>query len=198
MKTRLLKDLPGVEDTEDTREPLIFFDTQGGDFPEKTEDEGAAKKVSMLGESKANENEAALVKLHVNNLVNAGIKPEDIAVITPYNAQLAILSQLLREKYPGIELGSVDGFQGREKEVVIVSLVRSGGDIGFLAEKRRLNGTFEAAEARWLMVHEEFILPLKTPVPAAFLQLILLCAPVSMTRPSRQLTVIADSETLCM
>jgi DNA polymerase alpha-associated DNA helicase A len=42
----------------------------------------------------------------------------------------------------GIELGSVDGFQGREKEAVILSLVRSNGakDIGFLGEKRRLNG----------------------------------------------------------
>ena len=140
VKLRLLKDLPGVDDTEDTREPLIFFDTQGGDFPEKTEDEEATKKLSSLGESKSNDGEAALVKGHVSNLVSAGLKPEDIAVVTPYNAQLAILSQLLKETYPGIELGSVDGFQGREKEAVVVSLVRSGGEIGFLAEKRRLNG----------------------------------------------------------
>lgn len=48
----------------------------------------------------------------------------------------------LKETFPGIELGSVDGFQGREKEAVIVTLVRSNsdGEIGFLGEKRRLNG----------------------------------------------------------
>ncbi|KAF2269799.1 DNA-binding protein SMUBP-2 [Lojkania enalia] len=145
VKDRLLKDLPyGVKDTEDTREPLIFWDTQGGDFPEKTEDDdigGKGSKGISLGDSKSNEAEAALVKLHVSNLIDAGIRAEDIAVVTPYNAQLAILSQMLKEAFPGIELGSVDGFQGREKEAVVVSLVRSNADheVGFLGEKRRLN-----------------------------------------------------------
>ncbi|KAL2199992.1 P-loop containing nucleoside triphosphate hydrolase protein [Corynascus similis CBS 632.67] len=169
VKARLLKDLPyKVEDTDDTREPLIFIDTQGGDFPEKNEDEqdtagsGGSKKLtksSLYGDSKSNEMEAALVRQHVRGLVDAGVKPEDIAVVTPYNAQLAILAPL-KDTFPGIELGSVDGFQGREKEAVIVSLVRSNpdGEVGFLGEKRRLN--------------------------------------VAMTRPKRSLTVIGDSETV--
>jgi len=139
---RLIKDLEyGVEDTEDTREPLVFYDTQGGDFPEKTEEEDTAKKSVLLGDSKSNELEAGVVKMHVEKLIAAGVRDEDIAVITPYNAQLAILQSLLRERYPGLELGSVDGFQGREKEAVIVSLVRSNDkrEVGFLGEKRRLN-----------------------------------------------------------
>ena len=143
VKARLLEGLPyEVENTEDTREPLVYYDTQGGDFPEKTEDESTGKKSAILGDSKSNEMEAAIVSMHVGKLVAAGVRTDDIAIITPYNAQLSVLSQMLREKYPGIELGSVDGFQGREKEAVIVSLVRSNSEheVGFLGEKRRLNG----------------------------------------------------------
>jgi len=110
VKARLLKDLPyGVEETEDTNEPVVFWDTQGGDFAEKTEDDEAPKsKSSLLGESKSNELEAAIVKKHVQSLVDAGVKPEDIAVVTPYNGQLAVLSQLLKERFIGIELGSIE------------------------------------------------------------------------------------------
>ena len=146
VKARLLKDLPyEVELTEDTKEPLVFWDTQGGDFPEKAEDDSNEKKTrkgAILGDSKSNEMEAALVQHHVKKLVDAGVRPEDIAVVTPYNAQLSLLSQLIKERHTGIELGSVDGFQGREKEAVVVSLVRSNPEyeVGFLGEKRRLNG----------------------------------------------------------
>ncbi|KFG81862.1 DNA-binding protein SMUBP-2 [Metarhizium anisopliae] len=145
VKARLLKDLEyGVQDNEDTSAPLIFIDTQGGDFPERSEedDKDNPKKGrgSLHSESKSNEMEAALVLQHAGQLVGAGVRPEDIAIVTPYNAQLGVLAPL-KEKFPGIELGSVDGFQGREKEAVIVSLVRSNpdGEVGFLGEKRRLN-----------------------------------------------------------
>ena len=63
----------------------------------------------------------------------------DIAVITPYNAQV----QRLRDRLPQteLEIGTVDGLQGREKEAVVVSLVRSNdqNEVGFLTELRRLN-----------------------------------------------------------
>ena len=145
VKSRLLTDLPyEIEENEDTSEPLVFWDTQGGDFPERTEDDGTEKqtsKGSLLGDSKSNEIEAALTGNYVKKLIDAGVHAEDIAVVTPYNAQLALLSKRLKGRFPGIELGSVDGFQGREKEAIIVSLVRSNleREVGFLGEKRRLN-----------------------------------------------------------
>lgn len=144
VREHLLTDLSyEVEETDDTTKPLVLWDTQGGEFPENDEGTQDVKKASsLLSDSKSNPNECILAVKHVKSLITAGVKPEDIAVITPYNAQLSLLSKFLKEDYPAIELGSVDGFQGREKEAVVLSLVRSNaqGEVGFLGEKRRLNG----------------------------------------------------------
>ncbi|EJT81445.1 DNA helicase, variant [Gaeumannomyces tritici R3-111a-1] len=101
VKGRLLRDLPyAVEDTDETREPLIFIDTQGGNFSERSDDTEAGdaagkKKIALHGESKSNEREAALVSQQVRLLVDAGVKPEDIAVVTPYNGQVRVSTMAL-------------------------------------------------------------------------------------------------------
>merc|ERR1719342_1413156 len=91
--------------------------------------------------SKANEGEVALICHHVKSLIDMGVKEEDIAVVTPYNLQVELLRLNLRPTYPNLEIKSVDGYQGREKEAVLLSLVRSNGrkEVGFLGETRRLN-----------------------------------------------------------
>ena len=133
VQSRLLKDLEAVEANEDTEAALVLIDTTGCDdyYELVTEDE----------QSKANEGEAALVTLYAQQLVQSGVDPAEIAIITPYNLQVELLRLQLRDKYPSLEIRSVDGFQGREKEVVVLSLVRSNpnGEVGFLAEARRLN-----------------------------------------------------------
>ncbi|KAL8769890.1 MAG: hypothetical protein Q9194_005330 [Teloschistes cf. exilis] len=188
--TRSLKDLPyPVTETEDTMAPLVFWDTQGGDFPELTaadddDDPHRSKKSILLKDSKANPSEVMVVTRHVTALIEAGVKGEDMAVITPYNAQVSLLASELREKFGDeIEVGSVDGFQGREKEAVVVSLVRSNGDgeVGFLGEARRLNGTFS---------HPSLIL-LEKEIFAYEWWVI-----VAMTRAKRHLCVVGDSETV--
>ncbi len=67
------------------------------------------------------------------------LKPEHIGVISPYDDQVPLLTDMLKDT--GVEVKTVDGFQGREKEVIIVSFVRSNpeGNLGFLEDLRRLN-----------------------------------------------------------
>ncbi|NWW31686.1 SMBP2 protein, partial [Panurus biarmicus] len=128
----LLSDIPGVSSTEETSIPLLLIDTAGcGLFELEVEDE----------QSKGNPGEVQLVGMHVQALVDAGVKAKDIAVVAPYNLQVDMLRQHLCHSHPELEIKSVDGFQGREKEAVILSFVRSNrkGEVGFLAEERRIN-----------------------------------------------------------
>ena len=70
------------------------------------------------GESASHRNskEAAVVVAHVLRLIACGLAPEDIGVITPYNGQVEALRGLLLEPCPRVEVRTVDGFQGGEKE----------------------------------------------------------------------------------
>lgn len=132
----LLLDLPGVDKTDETESPVMWYDTQGGEFPERdSADEGD------LLSSKFNEMEAYLVQFHISKLLQSGLQEKHIGIIAPYNAQVSLLKSLIHSTRPGIEISTVDGFQGREKEVIILSLVRSNDkrEVGFLAEERRLN-----------------------------------------------------------
>jgi superfamily I DNA and/or RNA helicase len=82
------------------------------------------------------------------------VAPGDLAVISPYDAQVRLLRALLaEERAAGLEVGTVDGFQGREKEAIVTDLVRSNedGEIGFLADTRRMNVALTRAR-RFLLV----------------------------------------------
>lgn len=132
----LLIDLPLIKTCDETKTPILLIDTEGCDMYEMVAEDSLNDE-----ESKANEGEANLVCTHVTNLIQSGLKQEQIAVITPYNLQVELIRAKLHPKYPLVEVKSVDGFQGREKEAVILSLVRSNnhGEVGFLADQRRIN-----------------------------------------------------------
>jgi superfamily I DNA and/or RNA helicase len=138
-----LCDLPGVMSDALTEAPLQFLDTAGAGFDEEREPDG---------ESRLNPREAELVAKKVRQLLEAGVAPEGIAVIAPYAAQVRRLRELLQ--VPGLEIDSVDGFQGREKEAVVLSLVRSNveGEIGFLADVRRMNVALTRARRHLLVI----------------------------------------------
>jgi putative DNA helicase len=141
----------GVEGDDDDLfcAPLVLYDTTGAGMYER-EDEAV-----LSTHSRVNENEVALVLRHMELLVEHGIAPESIAVLSPYSAQVHLLSQQIRSAYGArVEVGTVDGMQGREKEVVIVSLVRSNDEhqIGFLQDSRRLNVAMTRAKRQLVLV----------------------------------------------
>jgi hypothetical protein len=137
---------PAVADRAVDGAPLEVVDTAGRGFEEETP-EGS--------DSKQNPGEADLVASEVRRVLALGLPPGEVAVISPYDAQVQRLRQLLAaEVENGLEVDTVDGFQGREKEAVIVSLVRSndGGEVGFLADVRRMNVALTRARSKLVVV----------------------------------------------
>ncbi|MEN6338317.1 MAG: IGHMBP2 family helicase, partial [Phycisphaerales bacterium] len=139
----VLAGLPNVAANEATQSPIEFIDTAGAGFDEEVEPDG---------ESRLNRHEADLVCRKVRGLLECGVTPGDIAIIAPYAAQVRLLRERL--SVPGLEIDSVDGFQGREKEAVVISLVRSNpqGEIGFLQDVRRMNVAMTRARRKLLLV----------------------------------------------
>jgi predicted DNA helicase len=135
---RLSKDDPFLQS------PVTFIDTAGAGWDEELEPEGLSKR---------NPKEAELVLKKVATLIEAGLSPKEIAVIAPYAAQV----RLLRAEYvgpSGLEIDTVDGFQGREKEAVVITLVRSNheNEIGFLADRRRMNVALTRARRKLVVI----------------------------------------------
>ena len=76
-------------------------------------------------------------------------------MITPYSGQVALLRNALDDLVDkGLEVDSVDGFQGREKEVILFSAVRSNplNSVGFLSDERRLNVAITRAKRKLVIV----------------------------------------------
>eukprot|EP01062_Namystynia_karyoxenos_P080091 TRINITY_DN856_c0_g2_i1.p1 TRINITY_DN856_c0_g2~~TRINITY_DN856_c0_g2_i1.p1 ORF type:complete len:1073 (+),score=422.91 TRINITY_DN856_c0_g2_i1:125-3343(+) len=120
----------------DTMKPMFFYNSIG------------QEEISSSGTSYLNRTEAAMVEKVVTCLLKANVTPDKIGVITPYEGQRSYLNNYMQrngplaaEAYAAMEVASVDSFQGREKEYIILSCVRSNDyqGIGFLNDPRRLN-----------------------------------------------------------
>jgi ATP-dependent RNA/DNA helicase IGHMBP2 len=138
-----LCELPGVQTEPMTESAVQFIDTAGAGYDEEEEPGGSSRR---------NPQEAALVAKKTNALLKAGVPAASIAVIAPYSAQVRLLRDML--PVADLEIDSVDGFQGREKEAVVLSLVRSNleGEVGFLADVRRMNVALTRARRKLLVV----------------------------------------------
>jgi regulator of nonsense transcripts 1 len=138
---RQLLNLPGFAGKEDfpwpvPNKPMFFYSISG------------MEEISASGTSYLNRTEASYVEKVVTHLLRMGVTPSQIGVITPYDGQKKYVSEYMRRSgalasalYEAIEVASVDAFQGREKDFILVSCVRSSETqgIGFLSDPRRLN-----------------------------------------------------------
>ncbi|GAA6060133.1 hypothetical protein JCM10212_001430 [Sporobolomyces blumeae] len=106
------------------------------------------EEISSSGTSFLNRTEASNVEKIVTRFFKSGVLPSQIGVITPYEGQrsyvvsyMQLNGALKKDLYKEVEVASVDAFQGREKDYIIVSCVRSNEHqgIGFLNDPRRLN-----------------------------------------------------------
>ncbi|XP_074304400.1 DNA polymerase alpha-associated DNA helicase A [Silene latifolia] len=141
VSSHLLIDSPFVKHTWITQCPLLLLDTRSpyGSLSVNCEEEMDPAGTGSF----YNEGEANIVIRHILSLVYAGVSPKAIAIQSPYVAQVQLLRERLLEidEVRGVEVATIDSFQGREADAVIISMVRSNtmGAVGFLGDSRRMN-----------------------------------------------------------
>ena len=129
-------------------DPIIFIDTSGCGFLEKYNEKTR---------SRCNDQEFVILKRHMLTL-SGQLEGCSIGIISPYKDQVRLIGQeiegddFLREF--DIEVNSIDGFQGQEKDVIYLSLVRSNddGELGFLKDYRRLNVAMTRARLKLVII----------------------------------------------
>jgi ATP-dependent RNA/DNA helicase IGHMBP2 len=141
------RSLPGVP----LAESVVFIDTAGTGFEEK---------LHKRFKSRYNDGELNILREHLLDL-RSSTPPEDplptVAVIAPYRQQVVQAEDLFESESRlndfNMAINTVDGFQGRERDVVYLSLVRSNErqEIGFLSDYRRMNVAITRAK-KYLVV----------------------------------------------
>ena len=145
--------------------PMTWIDTSQFVFPE---DSGISFKEEFVGESfgRINKAEAELTLLalqqYFEKIGKKRILEEriDVGVISPYRAQVQYLRQQLKKReyfkpFKGlISINTVDGFQGQERDIIMISLVRANdeGQIGFLRDLRRMNVAITRARMKLIIL----------------------------------------------
>ncbi len=131
--------------------PLTFIDTAGCGFEEQ---------LNQNFQSRYNPDEFNILREHLLQLTHyfPEGQPPAIAIISPYREQVRYIRQALSEDeglqdFP-ISVDTIDGFQGQERDVVYLSLVRSNGknEIGFLKDYRRMNVAMTRARRKLVII----------------------------------------------
>ena len=167
---RQLRHMPGYTGKDEfpwpiKSKPMFFWSVAG------------MEEISASGTSYLNRTEASYVEKIVTHLLKMGVESSQIGVITPYDGQKKYVQEHMRRSgslaasvYEAIEVNSVDAFQGREKEIMLVSCVRSSESqgIGFLSDPRRLNVALTRARVGLVLLGNPRVLS-KNPLWAALL-----------------------------
>ncbi|KAK6029075.1 hypothetical protein OSTOST_04821, partial [Ostertagia ostertagi] len=127
--------------------PLIMIDT------DLEKDRGGHLYRELSSQmSYKNPGEAALVIRYVDALKSIGLPGKEIAVISPYYAQVAAIRDIINAL--DVSVNTVDSFQGQEREVVVFSMVRHNPEqvIGFLRNERRLNVAITRAKRQFVLI----------------------------------------------
>ena len=121
-------------------EPFVFIDTAGCGFDEEFKDG-----------SRFNSGETNLVQKIIDVF---GAEFNSIGVISPYSVQVKHLRDDLKEVLLEKDIQTIDGFQGQERELIVISLVRSNSDgmIGFLKDYRRMNVALTRAKNKLIVI----------------------------------------------
>jgi ATP-dependent RNA/DNA helicase IGHMBP2 len=134
------------------RKAMLFIDTAGCGFEETTNPEQR---------SKFNPDEFGILREHLYQLLNAyGDLPKPtIGIISPYKEQVNYITKAIAEDedlqhLKHLTVNTIDGFQGQERDVIYISLVRSNenGEIGFLSDARRMNVALTRAKSKLIVI----------------------------------------------
>ncbi|KAJ1373363.1 DNA-binding protein SMUBP-2 [Parelaphostrongylus tenuis] len=142
-----LSDISFVADTSKMNSPLMMINTDLGG----QNDNRLYNEVSFQM-SYRNPGEADLVIRYVRILKSVGVSDKEIAVISPYYAQVTAIRDRMNSN--DVSVNTVDSFQGQEREVVVFSMVRCNPDrtIGFLQDERRLNVAITRAKRQFVLI----------------------------------------------
>ena len=134
--------------------PDILNPTRKVVFADYDRDLGLVENVE--GDNIINRGECELICQMVDSLILCGVSCERIGVMTLYRAQLKLLqSKLKHSKYRGLEVLTADQFQGRDKDCILISMVRSNDELkggSLLKEVRRVNVAMTRAKSKLIIV----------------------------------------------
>ena len=155
-----------LEKTESSENPESSESSEAPEYSDDSASSDFREEVLGHSHSKINKAEAHLTLTVLKNYLQKIGKEHfisehmDVGVISPYKAQTQYLRSLikhdavLRPLRRRISVDSIDGFQGQERDIILISLVRSNdrGDIGFLSDLRRMNVAITRARMKLIII----------------------------------------------